>query len=141
MATFLFKTEPSDFSFDDLVREKRCVWTGVSNPAALNQLRTVRKGDDVLIYHTGDERAIVGLARAASGAYEDPKKPGKNDRGEPKFAVVDLVPVRAAKTPIDLSAIKADKRFAKFPLVTQGRLSVMRVESGLDQALQSLAGL
>lgn len=141
MATYLFKTEPSEYSFADLVREKRCVWSGVTNNAALLQLRLVRKGDDVLIYHTGDERAIVGLARAASDAYEDPKRPGRNDKGEPRFAVADLAPVRAAKTPVTLAEIKADPRFAKFPLVVQGRLSVMAVAAAFDSPLRSLAGL
>ncbi len=141
MATYLFKTEPSEYSFADLVREKRCVWSGVTNNAALLQLRLVRKGDEVLIYHTGDERAIVGLGRAASDAYEDPKRPGRNDKGEPKFAVVDLVPVRAAKVPVTLAAIKADPRFAEFPLVVQGRLSAMAVAAAFDSPLRLLAGL
>ncbi len=141
MPTFLVKTEPSDYSFADLVRDKKCVWSGVSNPAALINLRAVRKGDDVLVYHTGDEKAIVGLARAASDPYEDPKKPGQNDKGEPKFAVVDLVPVRAVKTPVALAAVKSDRRFAGFLLVTRGRLSVMRVEPPFDRALRGLAGL
>jgi len=141
MKTFLFKTEPSEYSFADLVREKRCVWSGVASNAALLSLRSVRKGDEVFIYHTGDEKSIVGLARAASAPYEDPKQPGKNDEGEPKFAVVDLVPVRAAKTPVSLATIKGDTRFAKLPLVTQGRLSVMLVPLKVDGALRTMTGL
>ena len=141
MAAFLFKTEPSDYSFADLARQKRCVWGGVTNAAALIHLRSVRKGDDVFIYHTGDERAVVGLARAATDAYEDLKKPGNTATGQPKFAVVDLVPVCAAKTPVALAAIKADKQFAKFGLVTQGRLSVMPVGAELDGVLRKMAGL
>ena len=141
MATFLFKTEPGDYSFADLLREKRCVWSGVANAAALGHLRTAAAGDEVLIYHTGDEKAIVGLAAVAKGAYEDPAQPGRNDKGQPKFAVVDLKPVRAAKTPVTLGAIKGDARFAAFPLVTQGRLSVMPVPPALDKAIRAMAGL
>jgi predicted RNA-binding protein with PUA-like domain len=95
----------------------------------------------VLIYHTGDERAIVGLARVARGAYEDPTKPGVNDAGEPKFAVVDLEPVRAAATALTLASIKADARFKDFALVTHSRLSVMPVPAGVDKALRRLAGV
>jgi predicted RNA-binding protein with PUA-like domain len=141
MATLLFKTEPGDYSFADLQREKRCVWTGVANPAALGHIRTAKAGDEVFIYHTGDEKAIVGLAAVVKAPYEDPKQPGKNAKGEPKFAVVDLKPLRAAKTPVTLAAVKADARFKAFPLVTQGRLSVMPVPADLDRALRSLAGL
>src|SRR5689334_11121065 len=105
MATFIFKTEPSTYSFADLVREKRAVWDGITNNAALAYLRTVAKGDEVLVYHTGDEKAIVGLARATAAAREDPKKPGKNAAGAPKFAVVDLAPVRPALRPVGLAQI------------------------------------
>jgi predicted RNA-binding protein with PUA-like domain len=141
MATFLLKTEPSEYSFADLQRDRKAVWDGITNPVALGHLRTARKGDDALIYHTGDEKKIVGLARVASEAYEDPAQPGVNARGEPKFAVVDVAPLRAAKTPVTLAQVKADPRFAKFPLVTQGRLSVMPVPPELDRALRDLAGL
>lgn len=141
MATFLFKTEPEDYSFDDLVRDKKCVWSGVKNPVAIRALRTVTKGDEILIYHTGDQKSVVGLAKALGGAYEDPKSPGKNDEGEPKMAVVDIAPVKKAPTPVTLASVKADKRFASFPLVTQGRLSVMAVPPELDAALRKMAGL
>lgn len=141
MATFLFKTEPSEYAFADLVMEKKTVWTGVSNAAALIALRAVRKGDEVLIYHTGDERAIVGLARAARNAYADPDQPGVNDRGEPRHAVVDLIPIRGAASPATLAQIKADPRFADFQLVTQSRLSVMLIPPDLDPILRRLAGL
>jgi predicted RNA-binding protein with PUA-like domain len=140
MATFLFKTEPGDYSYDDLVREKRAVWSGVRNPVALRNLRTVKKGDEILIYHTGDEKSIVGLAKAVGVPYEDPKSPGLNDAGEPKMAVVDIAPVAKAKNPVALAAVKADTRFATFPLVTQGRLSVMPVPPELNTALRTMAG-
>lgn len=141
MATFLVKTEPGDYSFDDLVKDKQTVWSGVSNPVALRNLRSVSKGDDVLVYHTGDEKAIVGLAKAASGPYEDPKQPGLTEEGQPKFAVVDLKPVRPAKNPVTLATVKADKRFKDFALVRQGRLSVMPVPEDLSKVLRDLAGL
>lgn len=140
MAAFLVKTEPSDFSFDELLRAKRARWDGVTNNAALIHLRSMRNGDSVFVYHTGDEKSVVGLARADSDPYEDPASPGKNAKGEPKFAVIDLAPVKKVQSPVPLAAIKADKRFAKFPLVTQGRLSVMPVPPPLDAALRSLAG-
>jgi predicted RNA-binding protein with PUA-like domain len=141
MPTFLLKTEPTEYSFADLRRHKRAVWDGITNNAALAFLRTARKGDEALIYHTGDEKAIVGLARIASDPYADPERPGENARGEPKFAGVDLTPLRAAATPVTLAQIKADRRFAKFLLVTQSRLSVMPVPPELDAALRTMAGL
>ncbi|MGD9690285.1 MAG: EVE domain-containing protein [Phycisphaerales bacterium] len=141
MATFLFKTEPTVFSYADLVREGTATWDGVSNAAALQALRTARRGDEVLIYHTGRERAIVGLARVLGSPYEDPAQPGRTPTGAPKFAVVDLAPVRAAKTPVTLDAIKADARFKQLALVRQSRLSVMTVPAEMDKALRSMAGL
>ncbi len=141
MPTFLLKTEPGDFAFDDLVAKKRVTWDGVTNAAALIALRSMRQGDEALVYHTGEEKAIVGLARIASDPYEDPARPGRNDRGEPRFAVVDLTPIAAAPTPVPLARIKGDARFAKFPLVAQGRLSVMPVPAALDKVLRAWAGL
>lgn len=141
MATILLKTEPGEYSFDDLVRDGRATWDGVTNAAALIVLRGVREGDEALIYHTGDEKAIVGLAKVTRGAFEDPRNPGVNDKGEPKFAVVELRPVRAAPSPVTLAAIKADARFKEFALVKQGRLSAMLVPPALDKALRAMAGL
>jgi predicted RNA-binding protein with PUA-like domain len=141
MATFILKTEPSEYSFADLVRDRHATWDGISNPAALAHLRTARVGDEALIYHTGDEKAIVGLARIAKAAYEDPKHPGKTAMGGPKFAVVDVAPVRAVGRPVTLAQVKADKRFAAFPLVTQPRLSVIPVPEALEKLLRSMAGL
>jgi len=141
MPTFLLKTEPSDFSFADLLRDKTCVWTGVANPQARIFLRTMKLGDSALIYHTGDAKAIVGLAKVTKSAYEDPAQPGLNDEAKPKAPVVDLAPVKAAKSPVTLAAIKADKRFADFALVKSSRLSVMPVPADLDKILRTLAGL
>jgi predicted RNA-binding protein with PUA-like domain len=141
MPTFLFKTEPTEYSYADLVRDGSTLWTGVSNPQALIHLRTCRAGDDVLIYHTGSEKSIVGLARIKSAPIQDPARPGLNDRNEIKFAAVMLTPVAAAKSPVTLATIKADARFKEFPLVTQSRLSVMPVAPALAKALRTLAGL
>ena len=141
MPYFLLKTEPSEYSFEMLRRDGACVWEGVSNATALIHLRSMKKGDQAFIYHTGDEKAIVGLATVTKAAYEDPKKPGRNDRDEPKFAVVDLKPGKSAKKSVTLAEIKADARFAKFPLVTQGRLSVMPVAEDLAKALLGMSGL
>lgn len=140
MPTFLFKTEPSEFSFDDLAKAGPSFWDGVKNPQALIHLRTIRPGDEVLIYHTGNDKAIVGLARAESGPVADPKNPGMNDRGEPRFAVVKLTAVGRFPSPVELGRIKADARFADFGLVRQGRLSVMPVPPALDRILRSWAG-
>lgn len=141
MATFLFKTEPVEYSFADLQRDGVTTWTGVKNPTALIHLRAARAGDEVLFYHTGDERAIVGLARVVKAAYEDPADRGLNDRGEPKAAVVDLQPVKPLLRPVTLAAVKADKRFADFALVRLSRLSVMHVPPDLDRLLRTLGGI
>jgi predicted RNA-binding protein with PUA-like domain len=141
MSTFLVKTEPDDYSFADLVKDKKTVWSGVSNAAALGHLRSIHKGDQVLIYHTGDEKAIVGLAEAVTDPYEDPKQKGKTPEGKPKFAVVDLKPIRAATSPATLAQIKADKRFKELGLVKIGRLSVMPIPPDLDKPLRTMAGL
>ena len=121
MSYWLFKTEPDDYSYADLTRDKRVVWEGVSNPTALGHLRRVQKGDTVAVYHTGKEKAVVGLAEVTRGAYPDPKL------GDPKRVVVDLAPVRALKSPVTLARVKADPRFVAFALVRIPRLSVMPV--------------
>jgi predicted RNA-binding protein with PUA-like domain len=141
MPTFLLKTEPSEYAFSDLVRDKKAAWTGVANAQALATLRTMRKGDFALIYHTGDQKAIVGLAKAVANPYEDPEQRGTTDAGTPKFAVIDLAPVRAAKSPVTLATIKADKRFANFAVVKQSRLSVIAVPEDLAVVLREMSGL
>jgi predicted RNA-binding protein with PUA-like domain len=122
MARWLFKTEPSEYSFERLVKEKKTTWNGVTNALALIHIRNVKKGDPVLIYHTGDVKAIVGLAKAASDGYPDPKSP--------KLAVVDLVPERPLQ-PVTLAEIKSRPKFQSFDLVKNSRLSVMPVPDEL----------
>lgn len=141
MATFILKTEPDAYSYDDLVRDGKAVWDGITNNAALAHLRSAKAGDEAMIYHTGDVKAIVGLAKVSRGAYEDPKQPGKTAQGEPRFAVIEIKPLRAAKSPVTLAQLKADPRFAELPLVTQGRLSVVPVPASLDAIIRKLAGL
>lgn len=141
MRTYLLKTEPGEFGFDDLAAKKSSVWDGVANNQALAVLRTVKRGDRAFIYHTGDEKAVVGLAEFVSGAYADPAQPGETAEGLPKFAVADVKALRRAKTPVTLAAIKGDARFKDFALVKQSRLSVMLVPDDLTQALMALAGL
>jgi predicted RNA-binding protein with PUA-like domain len=126
---WLLKTEPGSYSYDDLEREGRAVWDGVSNPAALKNLRSMKEGDPVAVYHTGDERAAVGLAEVARAAYPDPKK------GDPKLVVVDLVPRGRFKRPVSLDEIKSLALFKDNPLVRQGRLSVVPLTPAQWKAL------
>src|SRR5688572_10049636 len=102
MAAFLFKTEPGTYSWADLVRERKTRWDGVSNPVALKHLRAVTRGDTIAIYHTGAEKAVIGLARALSDAYPDPADPGG------KLVVVDLEPVRPLARPVALATFRSD---------------------------------
>lgn len=130
---WLFKTEPTAYSFDQLARDRKTTWDGVKNSLALKHLAAVRKGDSVLIYHTGDEKAVVGLARAASDAYPDPKQK------EAKLLVVDLEPVKPLPRPVSLSDIKASQRFAGFDLVRLPRLSVMPVSAEQAAEIERMA--
>lgn len=116
---WLLKTEPSTYSWDDLVRERTAVWDGVSNPVALRNLAAMKPGDDALIYHTGGEKAVVGRARVTKGAYPDPKEK------DAKLLVVELAPARRLSRLVTLVEIKADPLFRDSPLVRQGRLSVV----------------
>jgi predicted RNA-binding protein with PUA-like domain len=121
MAYWLFKSDPDTYGFPELERDKQTVWDGVSNPVALKNLRACKKGDTVLIYHTGAEKAIVGLAEITKEAYPDPKQ--KNE----KLVVVELRVRERLKKPITLAEVKARKEFADFVLVRLPRLSVMPV--------------
>jgi predicted RNA-binding protein with PUA-like domain len=141
MNQFLVKTEPSEYAFEDLVRGGSCVWDGVSNPAACKAMRAMKPGDEVFIYHTGDVRAVVGLARVASAPSADPKQPGLTAAGEIKFPVVKLEALRAVKRPMTLAEFKADSRMATFALVTQARLSVMEVSATIAKAIRTHTGL
>jgi predicted RNA-binding protein with PUA-like domain len=134
MARFLVKTEPSTYSFADLQRDKRTVWDGVLNPVALKHLATIRKGDTVVIYHTGDEKQAIGIAVAVSDAYPDPKLK------DPKRPVVDLAPERKLAEPVTLAQVKADAVLKTTELARLPRLSVMPFSEAHFQRLLRLAG-
>ena len=118
---WLVKEEPSNYAYDAFAKDGGTTWTGVRNPVAQRNLRSVKKGDLVFYYHTGDEKSIVGIAKATSNAYPDP------DDKTGKAHVVDLAPVKKLKRPVTLKEIKADARFKDFPLTYLPRLSVMPV--------------
>lgn len=115
---YLLKTEPSEYSFAQLQKDKSTVWDGVTNPVALKNLRGMKKGDELVIYHTGDEKRTVGTAMVESVDAADPKKP--------------LVRIKAGRElkPTTLAEIKASREFADSPLVSQGRLSVVPLTNG-----------
>jgi predicted RNA-binding protein with PUA-like domain len=129
---WLFKTEPSAYSFQQLEKDKKTVWDGVKNNLALKNLKEIQKGDQILIYHTGDEKAAVGIARALSDAYPDPSKK------DPKLLVVDIEAVKPLPRPVTLSEIKANSKLAKFDLVRLPRLSVMRVSADQWEILEGM---
>ncbi len=132
MASWLLKTEPSTYSWDDLVREGKTRWDAITNPAALIAIRQMRAGDEALIYHSGAERAVVGIAKIIRGAYQDPAS------DDPRRAVVDLAPVRVLKAPVTLSAVKAEPALANFSLVRNSRLSTMPVNAAVRRVLTKL---
>ncbi len=121
MAHWLLKTEPGEFSYDDLVRLGRDRWDGVRNNAALKNMRAMRPGDLALFYHTGDERRVVAVCRIVSEPYPDPKA------DDARWIVVDVEPVRRLPEPVTLAQIKADPAFEGWDLIRQSRLSVMPV--------------
>jgi predicted RNA-binding protein with PUA-like domain len=130
---WLFKEEPSSYSFDALVKDERTVWSGVKNPLARKHLRGVKRGDRIFYYHTGDEKAIVGVARALGDARADAAdKTGK-------AVVVDVGPVKKLARPVTLAAIKADPAFDSFPLVRISRLSVMPVSDAEWARIERMA--
>jgi predicted RNA-binding protein with PUA-like domain len=131
---WLFKEEPTHYGFDAFVKDKKAVWSGVKNPLAQKHLRAVRNGDRIFYYHTGDEKAIVGTAKALGDAYPDP-----SDKGG-KLSAVDIAPVKKLARAVTLKEIKADGAFADFPLVRISRLSVMPVSDAEWRRIEELAG-
>ena len=132
--SWLFKEEPSNYSYDALVRDGKTTWTGVRNPLAQKHLRSVAKGDRIFFYHTGAEKSVVGIMKAASDAYPDPA----DTTG--KLYAVDVVPVKKLAQPVTLAAIKADKAFVTFPLVRLSRLSVMPVDEQEWARIEKMSG-
>ena len=120
-SSWLLKTEPTTYSYDQLEKEGRTTWDGVRNNLALAHLRTMKAGDRVLIYHTGAEKAVIGLAKVAKAAYPDPKQ------DDPKLVVVDVIPERRLERPVTLAEVKTEASLKDLALVRMGRLSVMPV--------------
>ena len=130
---WLIKEEPTNYSFDALVRDGRTVWSGVRNPLAQKHLQSMRNGDRIFFYHTGDVKAVVGVAKAASAPYPDPA-----DKTGKRYAI-DIVPVDKLQSPVTLAAIKGDNWFASFPLVRISRLSVMPVTDDEWNRIETMA--
>lgn len=130
---WLFKTEPSVYSFQQLQKDKKTMWDGVKNNLALKNLKDIKKGDEILIYHTGDEKAAVGIARALGGAYPDPSQ--KN----PRMLVVDIEAVKSLARPVTLAEVKANKKLANFDLVRLSRLSIMKVSDEQWDTMERMA--
>jgi predicted RNA-binding protein with PUA-like domain len=130
---WLFKEEPSNYSFDALVKDKSTEWSGVKNPVAQRNLHAVKKGDRIFYYHTGDEKQIVGIAKALGDAYADPNDPTG------KAAVVDVGPVKKLPRPVTLKEVKADPFFKDFALVRISRLSVMPVTDAQWARIEKMA--
>lgn len=131
---WLLKTEPSEYSWDDLTRDRRTVWDGVTNNLALKNLRSIRRGDLAFFYHTGDERALVGIAEVTSDPYPDPKLK------DPKLAVVDVRPKRKLVRRVTLDEIRSHRSMKNFDLVRLPRLSVVPVSEQQWEVLLALAG-
>ena len=134
MPFWLLKTEPGTYSYDDLVRDKKTTWDGVTNAAALKNIRSMKKGDLALVYHTGDQRTIVGVAEIASAPYADPKA------DDEKLVVVDLKPRKQLKQPVSLDMIKTDKAFTGWDLLRIGRLSIVPTPPAMWKRVMRLAG-
>ena len=132
---WILKTEPSDYAFPQLLRDGTTAWSGVRNAQALIHLRAMAKDDRALIYHTGGEKALVGLARIASAPYPDPKG------DDPRFVAVDVAAERALPRAVPLAAIKADPALAELGLVRHSRLSVVPASAAQWKRLTAMAGL
>ena len=130
---WLFKTEPSAYSFQQLQNDRKTVWDGVKNNLALKNLKDIQKDDEILIYHTGDEKAVVGVARALSGAYPDP---GKKD---PKLLVVDIEALKPLPRPVTLAEVKGNSKLKNFDLARLPRLSIMKVSDEQWKLIEGMA--
>ncbi len=116
---WMVKQEPETYSWTDFVNDGRTDWSGVRNYQARNNLREMKNGDRVLFYHSGKDKAVVGLAEVVKSAYKDPTA------DDPQWVAVDLKPIKAFATPVLLAAIRYDKRLSQLPLIRQSQLSVM----------------
>lgn len=134
MAYWLLKTEPDCYGWDDLLRDRKTSWDGVTNALALKHIRSMKKGDLALIYHTANQRSIVGIAQIASDPYPDAKS---NDQ---RIVTIDVVPKSALNRPVTLDQIKADPAFAGWDLLRLGRQSVVPVPAAIWKRIEKLAG-
>jgi predicted RNA-binding protein with PUA-like domain len=128
---WLLKTEPTAYSYEDLERDGRTVWDGVTNPVALRNLRSMKAGEKAFVYHTGGVRAVVGVAKIVREAYPDPK------RKAPKLVVVDIEAAGRLARPVGLDELKADPLFRDSPLARQGRLSVVPLTAAQWKAIEA----
>ena len=134
MQYWIVKSEPESYSWSQLVADQKTAWTGVRNFAARNHLRAMKRGDAVFFYHSGEDKAVVGLARVEKEAYPDPTA----DEGD--WSAIDIVPVKPVKKPVTLQQIKSDKALKDMPLVRQSRLSVSPVTEEQFERIMTLAG-
>jgi len=134
MSYWLVKSEPSTYSWDQFVKDKQTFWSGVRNYAARIHLKTMKKGDEVLFYHSNEGMEIVGIAKVSKEFYQDPTTEDTN------WVAVDLKPVKKLKKPVTLSQIKADKRLQEMALVRLGRLSVQPVTEKEWEIIMKLSG-
>lgn len=125
MNYWLLKTEPTVYSYSDLVKDKKTTWDGVSSPGGLHQIKLIKKGDKAFIYHTGEEKQVVGIGEIISDPYQDPKA------NNPRLFVFDIKPLEMLKAPVTLATVKGDKRFKDSRLVNEGRLSVQPMPKNL----------
>ncbi len=121
MNYWLLKTEPSTFSWDDLVKDKKAIWDGVRNFQARNNLKAMKKGDFAFIYHSMDGKAVIGIAEITREYYPDPK--------DKDWVAVDIKPIKKLKSPVELATVKKDKRLSNMVLVKNSRLSVQPVKN------------
>lgn len=135
MNYWLVKSEPSVYSWEQFVKDKKATWDGVRNYAARNHMRDMKKGDHVFFYHSNEGLAIVGIAEVTKEAYQDPTTDDKN------WVVVDLKPVQALPAPVTLAEMKADKAFEQMALIRIGRLSVSPVSAAESKKIMKMGGL
>ena len=134
MNYWLVKSEPSAYGWDQLVKDKKTTWDGVRNYAARTHLKAMKKGDEVLFYHSNEGTEIVGIAKVDKECYQDPTTEDTN------WVAVDLKPYKKLKNPVSLTQVKADKRLKEMPLVRIGRLSVQPVTEKEWKIIMELAG-
>jgi predicted RNA-binding protein with PUA-like domain len=133
LAHWLLKTEPDSYSWDDLVRDKRATWDGVTNATALKNIRSMKKGDTALIYHSGGQRQAIGISEVISNPYPASK------RDDEKLVMVDIKPKKKLARPVSLDEFKADPAFAGWDLLRIGRLSVVPVPPAMWKRIEQLA--